>query len=97
MLKSAAKLASLALALGVMSGCATNEVMEQDHLRLQELDKLVQAQSQKILQVEMTANNALAQAQHAHDAAVSAQAMAEKCNKACGAQMEKMFQKSMMK
>lgn len=97
MLKTIGKTASIALAVGLMTGCASNEPFQQDHLRLQELDKLVQAQSQKILEVENTANTALAEAQNAESSAGRAQAMAQKCNQACEAHMEKMFQKSMMK
>ncbi len=98
MFKNSAKIASLAIALGVLSGCAANkEMVEADHLRIQELDKLVQAQSKKILEVELTANNALAEAKNAVSTAAAAQEAAQKCHQACEAHMDKMFHKSMMK
>ncbi len=95
MFKNSAKVASVAIAIGVLSGCAANkEMVEADHLRLQELDELVQMQSKKILEVEQTANNALAAAKNAESTAASA---AHKCAHACEAHMDKMFHKSMMK
>lgn len=97
MVKTIGKFASMALALGLVTGCASNEQLKQDHLRLEELDKLVQGQSQKILEVENVAKTALAEAQSAESSAERAQAMAQKCNQACEAHMEKMFHKSMMK
>ncbi len=98
MFKNSAKVASVAIALGMLSGCAANkEMVEADHLRLQELDKLVQMQSKKILEVEQTANNALTAAQNAESTAASAQQAAHKCAHACEAHMDRMFHKSMMK
>ena len=98
MFKTTAKIASLAIALGVFAGCSANkEMVEADHLRIQELDKLVQAQGKKILEVELTANNALAEANNVAATAAEAKAMAQKCHQACEAHMDKVFHKSMMK
>ncbi len=83
---------ALAIAAGLMTGCASQGGAAVDQLH-QELHNL----EAKLSMIEETANLALKEAKAAHEHAASAEALAKECKRMCEGQMEKVFEKSMMK
>ncbi len=93
MLKTIAKISTVALALGLAAGCATKG-------QLQEVSNRVSGLESRVSKVESSHNEMIRDIRSAHDHAAQAEKKAEKALECCEAQSEKldrMFQKRMLK
>ncbi len=95
-MKTFAKIFAVTAAVALMTGCASQSTREElDHLHhnIHELQA-------KLAQTDALAHKAMSEALTAHEDADQALSAAKECKQMCaahGAQMEKMFHKSMMK
>ncbi|HEB78051.1 MAG TPA: hypothetical protein ENI90_05965 [Methylothermaceae bacterium] len=89
-MKAIIGLSTLAVTMGLMTGCATQSEVNRLHQDLHSLEA-------KVTSLEDTANLALKEAKAAHEHAADAEALAKECKQICEGRMEKVFEKSMMK
>lgn len=93
MFKTVAKVSAVALAMGLVTGCATKG-------QLQEVKDRVAGLESRVSKVESAHGDMMRDLRSAHDHAARAEEKAEKALECCEAQSEKldrMFQKRMLK
>lgn len=93
MLKTFAQISAIALAMGVVTGCATKG-------QLQEVKDRVSTLETRVSKVESAHSDIMKDLRSAHDHAARAEEKADKALECCEAQSEKldrMFQKRMLK